>query len=205
MEMRPILPRGSANTLRRAGTLAIAAVVGRESLDRRIAQLRPLRAALGGEIVLIDDGTLAGADRVRLARAFSDPELLQAPAGNATGTVLRAALDGRRNAYWLMVGGTGPLDALLPYLTRAIAANRSLARLGETPAELAPHLAALADDGWPYLPVAPDVIGLAAGGDGVPLATALRARLEAAAMHEPAITSAIPGFVLARERDAVLL
>jgi hypothetical protein len=201
MEMRPILPRGSANTLRRAGTLTIAAVVGHESLDRRVALLRPVRAALGGEIVLVDDGTLGGADRVRLARAFGDPELIPARAGDGEGALLRAALEGRRNAYWLLLDGIAPPDMAVPEIARAIAANRSFAILGDTPADLAPHLARLAEDGWDYLPASPTAIGLAAGGEGLALADAIRSRLSDAGISHANVL----GFLLARERDPVLL
>lgn len=199
--MRPILPRGGANTLRRAGTLAIAAVVGHDTLDRRVALLRPVRAALGGEIVLVDDGTLGGADRVRLARAFGDPELIPARPGDADWTLLRAALDGRRNAYWLLLDGSAPLDIAVPEIARAIAANRSFAILGDVPADLAPHLARLAEDGWDYLPALPAAVGLPAGGEGLALADAIRSRLGDAGIPHTNLF----GFLLARERNPVLL
>jgi hypothetical protein len=201
MEMRPILPRGSANTLRRAGTLTIAAVVGHDTLDARVALLRPLRAALGGEIVMVDDGTLRGADRVRLARAFGDPELIRAHSGDAGDALLRAALDGRRHAYWLLLDGIAPLDTAVPEIARAIAANRSFAILGAIPADLEPHLAKLAKGGWDYLPVSPAAVGLAAGGEGLALADAIRSRLGNAGIPHANIV----GFLLARERDPVLL
>jgi hypothetical protein len=212
MEMRPILPPGSASTLR-PGTLAIAAVVGHDTLDRQVALLRPLRAALGGAIVLVDDGSLGGADRVRLARACGDPAFAPARPGafpdGPEWTLLRAALEGRRNAYWLMLDEGDALDAAVPELARAIAANRSFAVLGEVPADLAPHLADLAREGWPYLPASSVALGLAAGGDGIALATAilnrLQDRLGAERARAPDMARVLAGFFLARERDPVLL
>lgn len=203
MEMRPILPRDSAHTPRRAGSLTIAGVVGHATLDRTVALLRPLREALGGEIMLVDDGTLGGADRVKLARACDDPALLAARAGDAAWTLLRAALEGRRNAYWLALGDPPALDLVVPDLARAIAANRSFALLDDAaPTGLEPHLETLAREGWPYLPASPDLIGYAAGGDGMPLVAAIGTRLEATGAD---IARALPGFLLARERDPVLL
>jgi hypothetical protein len=190
----------------RAGSLTIAGIVGHDTLEQSIALLRPLREALGGEIVLIDDGTLGGADRVKLARACGDPALIGDRESDPAWALLRAALEGRRNAYWLVLGGTRALGGILPDLTRAVAGNRSFAVLDDAaPAGLQPHLEALAKQGWPYLPASPDIVGYAAGGDGVPFVAAIRTRLEAADIPAPDITRALPGFLLARERNPVLL
>jgi len=217
MEMRAIQSRRTAIPLGRAGRLVFAATVGRETLEARLAGLAPLRTALGaGSIALFDDGTLAGRDRVRLARECGDPLILPAatsgPAGFPIGpdwALLLAALEQRRNAYWVAIGDTSPEHAI-PELARAIASNRSFATVGDgtVPEALAHHLDPLAREGFAYLGVSGGLLGFAACGDGLSLASAIFARLEGALGERarlPDMACIIAGFVFAQEREPVLM
>jgi hypothetical protein len=184
MEMTPVQPRRPAVPFGRASRLVLAATVGRDTLDMRINALMPLILMLGqGSVALFDDGTLAGADRVRLARRCGDPLILSAngqvgsfPDG-PDWALLLAALDQRRNAYWVTVGGSTP-EELLPDLARAIASNRSFMMVeeGKAAGPIAPHLDRLARDGFPYIDVSPRLLGFAASGDGLALAASVLAR-----------------------------
>lgn len=216
MEMRPIQTRRAAVQLGRAGRLVFAATIGRETLDARLAALAPLSLMPGpSSVALFDDGTLAGTDRVRLARECGDPLILAAkdrvgtfPAGPEWALLL-AALDQRRNAYWVTIGGTTSEDAV-PDLARAIASNRSFAITDDdkAPDAIQPHLDALARDGFPYICASPRLLGFAACGDGLALAAAVLARLDAVLgerARQPDMARILAGFVLAREREPVLI
>lgn len=213
MEITPIQPRTAA----RSTGLVLAAEVSGAKLDERLTALAPLHRALGGAVMLLDDGSLTGADRVRAARACGDPAFL-APGSIALSgfpaspewALLLAALEGRRNGYWIVSAGSRPLEPLLPALARAIASNRSFALLDDAvPKGFEPYLETLAKEGWRYLRAAPDLIGFAAGGDGALLAAAILARLEAMLGTErarcPDMAGIAANFVLARERDPVLM
>lgn len=217
MEMRAIQSRRTALPLGRASRLVFAATVGRETLEARPAGLALLRMALGaGSIALFDDGTLTGRDRVRLARECGDPLILPAaasgPAGFPAGpdwALLLAALEQRRNAYWVAIGDTSPEHAI-PELARAIASNRSFATVGDgtVPEALAPHLEPLAREAFSYLGVSGGLLGFAACGDGLALTSAILTRLEAALgerARQPDMARIVAGFVFAREREPVLM
>lgn len=203
MEIRPILPRFRA---RDAGGVVICTALGRATLEGRLATLLPLWRALGrGRVVLIDDGTLTGFDRTRLARRCGDPEI-RLPAADAFPAApewgcLLAALDGRRNAYWIVFNDFAGPPTERARIEQAIAANRSFALLGER--ALAPPESA------PCLPAAPRLFGLAAGGDGRPLLAAVLARLEAAfgreRAREPEMAATAAGMVLAREIEPIVV
>jgi hypothetical protein len=166
-------------------------------------------------VALFDDGTLTGADRVRLARQCGDPLILPIkdrvdafPTG-PDWALLLAALDQRRNAYWVTVGGAAS-DNAVPDLARAIGSNRSFAIIddGKAPAALRPHLKALARDGFPYIGASPCLLGFAACSDGLAVATAVLARLEAVLgerARRPDMACILAGFVLAQEREPVLI
>lgn len=203
MEIRPIVPRYLAAG---AGGVVLCAAIGRATLERRLARLLPLWRALGrGRLVLIDDGTLTGFDRTRLARRCGDPEI-RLPAngifpGEPEWACLLAALDGRRGAYWIVVadGPEGPIPRAA--IERAIAANRSFAVLGGTvPA---------APEGSPCLPGAAAIFGLAAGGDGRGLLEAVLGKLSAVFGREraraPEMAASAAAMVLAREIDPVIV
>lgn len=211
----PIQARRTAVPFGRADRLVLAAAIGRDSLDARLVALATLRHALGpGSIALFDDGTLTGADRVRLARECGDPLIL--PAKDRVGTfpagpdwaLLLAALDQRRNAYWVTIGGPTPHEAI-PGLARAIASNRSFAITDRTvPTAVARHLDAFVREGFPYIATSPCLMGFAASGDGLALAAAVLTRLDAMVgdrARQPEMARVIAGFVLAREREPVLL
>lgn len=201
----------------RAGRLVLATTVGHDSVDSRLAALTPLRHTLGlCAIALFDDGTLEGADRVRLARACSDPLILAPTARRAPGfptdaewVLLLSALEQRRNAYWVTVRGAVP-DEAATALSQAIASNRSFAILGkqDMPGAVEAHLEALAESGFPYIGTSPRLVGFAACGDGLALASTVLARLETALgerAREPDMAHVVAGFVLAREREPVLI
>jgi hypothetical protein len=215
MEMTPIQPKRAVAPLGRAGRLVLAATVGRDTLDARLAALAPLRTLGLGSVALFDDGTLTGADRVRLARQCSDPLIL--PVKDRVGTfpagpewaLLLAALDQRRNAYWVTIGGTTP-EGTVPDLARAVASNRSFAIVDDDPAPdaIKPHLDGLARDGFPYICTSPRLLGFAACADGLALATAVLARLQALLgdrARQPEMAHIVAGFILAREREPVLM
>lgn len=214
--MKPIHSRRAVLPFGRASRLVLAATVGHATLDARLGALAPLRQALTqGSLALFDDGTLNGADRVRIARECSDPLIL---AGRARGggfpttpqwTLLLTALEQRRNAYWVMIGGALP-ERVIPDLARAIASNRCFAIADEKrePAALQPHLDVLARDGFPHIGVSARLLGFAASSDGQALATAVFARLERVLgerARRPGMARVLAGFILARERQAVLL
>jgi hypothetical protein len=214
MEMIPTLRPAMA----RAGSLILATAVGNTTIEQHLAALAPLHRRLGrAEVMLVDDGTLTGADRVRAARACGDPQfIITGTAGSEAfpsgpeWTLLLSALDGRRNGYWVVFGTAQPIGAALPGIGHAIASNRSFALLeGALSEDLEPHLDMLAKEGWPYLPASPAVFGLAAGGDGPALAAAILARLEMALgterARQPYMAGIVANFVLARERDPVLM
>jgi hypothetical protein len=216
MEMRPIHTRRDAVQLGRASRLVLAATVGRATLDARLAALAPLRQALGpASVALFDDGTLAGADRVRIARACGDPLILAAngrvgdfPPG-PDWALLLAALEQRRNAYWVTIGDAPPEHAI-PDLAQAIASNRCFGIVddGTVPEALTAHLEAMAGDGFPHIHVSAGLLGFAACGDGLAFAAAVFARLEAVLgkpVRPPEMARAVAGFVLAREREPVLV
>jgi hypothetical protein len=214
MEMLSIVPPAWTRT----GSLILAAAVGSATIEPHLAMLAPLHRRLGrGEVVLVDDGTLTGADRVRAARACADPRFVPTRAAGADRfpdgpewTLLLSALDGRRNGYWVVFGEAQPIDAALPGIGHAIASNRSFALLGDAaPEDLEPHLGMLAKEGWPYLLATRNVVGFAAGGDGPTLAAAVLARLEMAlgteSARRPEMAGIVANFVLAREREPVLM
>jgi hypothetical protein len=214
MEMLPIVPPATA----RAGSLILAAAVGSATIEPHLAMLAPLHRRLGrGKVVLVDDGTLTGADRVRAARACDDPHFVTARPAGSDGfppgpewSLLLSALDGSRNGYWVVFGAAQPIEPALQGIGHAIASNRSFAMVGHAlPEALEPHLAGLAREGWPYLSAEPAVFGLAAGGNGPALAAAILSRLEIALGPEharrPEMAHVVANFILARERDPVLM
>lgn len=216
MEMKPIQSRRVAVPLGRASRLVLASTVGHDNLDARLSALAPLRHAMvQASVALFDDGTLSGADRVRLARACADPLIMTARKRDdgfpdaPDWAILLTALEQRRNAYWVLLGGTVAEEAV-PDLARAIASNRCFAIVGDEKgrAELVPHFDALASDGFPHLNPAASLLGFAACGDGLALANAVLTRLETLLRERarrPDMARIVAGFILARERDAVLL
>jgi hypothetical protein len=79
---------------------------------------------------------------------------------------------------------------------------------GKVPEALAPHLDPLAREGFPYLNVSSGLLGFAACSDGLVLAGAVFARLEAALGERarwPDMAGIVAGFTLAREREPVLM
>jgi hypothetical protein len=215
MEMSAIQPRLATRRPTRGDGLVIAATVGHDTREARLEAIGPLRRALGcGQVVLIDDGTLGGSDRVRLARACGDPQFVIPGSARTRGfptgadwKLLLTALERRRHAYCVVLGNSDRVEAALPELSRAIASNRSFARLrdGPVPTELEPHLVMLEREGWPYLDAAPEIVGLAAGGDGATAAVSLLPRLERALgiarARAPQTVPIVVNFMLARERN----
>lgn len=163
--------------------LAIVSRIGsRELLTFLVAAKSVHRRLARGRFVIVDDGTLAGADRTVLAGHLGNPEILSpraVPLGGFPPGVgweaLLAAYDRRRGEYWLVLDplaiATGPLTEI----EGALGANRSLAGASLT--------------------------GLAAGGPPRPDAAALFAALGEAA--PPA--SAAHELLMAREAAPIVL
>ena len=118
----------------RTDGLAILARIGSREVLPFLVAAKSLRSRLGrGRIVILDDGTLSGADRTILACHCGDPEILRRdavplggfPAGLGWEPLL-AALDRRRGEYGLVLDPLAVASGPVPQVARALGANRSL-------------------------------------------------------------------------------
>jgi len=163
---------------------AIAARVGTRLVLPFLVAVKSLHRRIGrGRVVILDDGTLAGADRTILACHCGDPEFLPRRAVPLGGfppdcgwEPWLVAFDRRRGEYWLLLDPLAVASGPVPEVARAMSGNRSFAAG-----------AALA--------------GLAAGGPARPAADALFAALG----ERPAPVAAAMGLLLAREGAPVTL
>lgn len=156
----------------RADGVAIVARIGTREVLPFLVALKSLHGRLGrGRPVILDNGTLDGADRTILAFHCGDPEILPPRAVSLGGFPSAgdwepwlAAFDRRRGEYWLLLDPLAVVVESVPQIEQALAANRSLS-------------------------TGPGLAGLAAGGPGRPDPEALfrklgdRSRPASAAAH----------------------
>ncbi|MXO60025.1 hypothetical protein GRI89_10790 [Altererythrobacter salegens] len=126
LDTAPLVPSGRG--------LVLCTRIGTQQLLPALVALKSLQRQLGrGRCVVLDDGTLTGADRTTLAHHLGDPPITPRGSMRLGGfppgcqwEPLIAALDGRGGEYWLLIDPHAVALGEVPEIARAIAANRSL-------------------------------------------------------------------------------
>ncbi|WP_305097261.1 hypothetical protein [Croceibacterium aestuarii] len=126
LDTPPLVPSGQGLTL--------CVRIGTQQLLPALVALKSLHGRLGrGRCMVLDAGTLTGADRATLAHHLGDPSIAARSSLHLDGfppdhgwEPLLAALDGRADTYWLLVDPHAVALGEVTDVVRAIAANRSL-------------------------------------------------------------------------------
>ena len=126
LDTPPIAPRSD-------GLAIIARIGSRQVLPFLVAAKSLHRPLDRGRIVILDDGSLTGADRTILACHCGDPEILRPDAvalggfpSGAGWEPLLAAFDRRRGEYAVVLDPLAVATGPMPQVADALGANRSL-------------------------------------------------------------------------------